>query len=246
MTRKKRLIIALACSATIAGSVSAQMDMTAVPVNLYACVLHDDSEWGDVAELDKDLMKWVKKSDPGHSLWQLTPQWRGAEGEFDLGYLGAWESGESMAEGMTAWTTKGRELAMAYADKMDCGHSLMASMTVIEPATSPPGDGVIWFSQCSLAEGAKLSDAAAAHKAYGDAIAEKTGVKSGGAWLFLPALGTGDVEFDYYHVAGFEGYSGLGSGFDAHFNDNGWKSMSDAYDGVVSCAVPNLYDVKAM
>ncbi|MEQ8517391.1 MAG: hypothetical protein RIC38_17465 [Chromatocurvus sp.] len=246
MTHNQLVAIALACGVTFAGSASAQMTSTYAPINLYGCVLNDDSSWDDVAELDKDLMNWMKKSDPSQSLWQLTPQWRGAEGEFDLGYLGAWESGKSMGEGMAAWTTSGREVAMAYGEKMECSHSLMASMTVIEPATSPPGDGVIWFSECTLADGATLKDAAAAHKAYGEAITEKTGMESGGAWMFMPTLGTGDLEFDYYHVAGFDGYAALGSGFDAHFNEDGWKAMGSAYDGVVSCTIPNVYDVKAM
>ena len=62
------------------------------------------------------------------------------------------------------------------------------------------------------------------------------------SWAFLPALGFGDVKFDYYHVESWASYADLGAGFDGYFNKGGWKTDNEAMTGTASCGSPNLYD----
>lgn len=232
---------AVACGVALSVGAGAQT-MQAVPLDMYACSLKEGVTYADVDKMDEKFVKWVKKNDSGQTSWRFLPQWR-EDSEIDLAYLATWENGAAMAKGMKAWTSpSGREVGMAYGEIMDCNHSLAASMPINVPEDYVPGGGIAWFSRCTLAEDATMMDAMAAHKEY---AAEMAAMGSNGlGWMVVPSVGFGDTEFDYYHVAAFEGgYEAFGAGFDTFYNGGGMQVMMKATDGVVSCASPNVYDV---
>jgi hypothetical protein len=74
----------------------------------------------------------------------------------------------------------------------------------------------------------------------------EAGAPEAASWVFLPGLGFGDVDFDYYQVVSWPTYTGFGSAFDAFFNNGGWKAQTEAMTDTVECQSPNLYDSRLM
>lgn len=228
------------CGALLSISVLAQTAPTFYPVDLYACTLNEGVTLKDAGEMDKKFAKWAMENDPAQTSWRLLPQWLEASTDmkFDVGYIGTWMSGEKMGAGMKAWTTPGNDVAMEYGEMMSCVHSIGASTPINVPEDYEPGSGLLWFSRCTLSDGATMSDALMAHKEYSETMA---GSGSGSAsWMLLPGLGFGDMEFDYYQVSGFRGYEELGAGFDSFYNGGGVQMMMQMSE-TTECASPNLY-----
>ncbi|EAQ98545.2 hypothetical protein [Congregibacter litoralis] len=216
------------------------MEMQFAPTELMTCAYKEGKDNDDLKKLTNAFTKWVKKNDTAYTYYLLSPNWHEDASDWDFAWVGSWTSGAGMGAGYDAWMNDDDDVGAMFQDVMDCNYSL-ASVTPIqgEDDDGPWERGVVWFSRCELDDDAGLSDAIGAHRTMASAMTDmgQTSV----SWAFLPALGFGDVEFDYYHVQAWPSYSQLGSGFDNYFNKGGWKVQADAQDDVVECASPNLY-----
>lgn len=213
------------------------------PVELMACTFKEDKDWDDLREVAGKFSKWAKKHDKDYSFWTISPRFR-EDSEMDFAWIGGWSSGAAMGAGWDAWIEDDDDLGEMFEETMDCDSSLAAVTDIYVPTDDWAEEerGVLWFSRCHVAEGKVLSDAVAAHRIVDSAMSEMGA--PGNSWAFVPALGFGDVEFDYYHVQSWADYATLGTGFDAFFNSGGWKVDADAMAGTASCESPNLYDFR--
>ncbi len=216
----------------------------AVPLELFSCAWEDGKGMKDLMKASERFNKWADKHDMKYSAWTITPQFRSSEQPFDVGWIGAWQSGEALGAGMQAWQDNGAEEAQEFADVMDCtgAHGLMSSVALNMPQGEPSKAPLVQFSSCSVNDGKTAEDAYNAHKAFSDYMVSQGGQAA--AWLLYPALGAGDIDFDYYAVSAYASYAQLGVAFEAYVNGDGWKKAQNELFSVVSCDNPRLYDGK--
>jgi len=230
-------------STALPGEAHAQ-DGTALeftPVEMMACSFKEDKEWDHLDKLTEAFNKWLKKGDKDYTYWTFEPVFR-EDNELDFAWIGGWTSGAMFGKSWDNWFDDDNDVGKLFNETADCVNSLASVTTIRAPADGWPEAGVTWFSRCTLEEGVSLRDAASAHGAMGSAMADMGSPAA--SWLFLPALGFGDVEFDYYHVESWDDFATLGAGFDAYFNQGGWMKANELMDDVTQCASPNLYRYK--
>ena len=215
--------------------------MAAQPVELYACTFRDGKGMKDLEKANNDFKKWAASNTSGHSAWMITPQFRSMETEFHVGWIGAYQSAEAFGASVDKWVNASGSVSQAYFDVVDCGHAMMSSYATGGQGDAP-GDGVVWFSRCSLEGDASVADAAAGHARVA-AMMQEVGA-GGSSWVFVPGLGSGDAEFDYYHVAAWPSYPAFAKAWEAYVNGGGMAKADALLEGASSCKSPNMYDAQ--
>lgn len=212
------------------------------PVEFFACNWQDGKGMADLEKVNKKFVAWVAKNDAKYSAWILTPQLH-AGVDFDVGWLGGWPDAVSFGKGQDAWMSGGRELAAEFANVMDCsaGHQMATSVVITAP-DSPPGNGVVMFSECTMQEGKMPNEAVAAHREVGKAM-KGMGSKAS-SWLFYPGIGAGNIDFHYWSVIAFKNYSEMGVSQEMYINGGGWSKAMSILAPVSRCRSPELYDVR--
>jgi hypothetical protein len=215
---------------------------TASPLDFQACKFLSGKGMADLDEVSEQFRQYANKNDFAYSAWTLTPEYQSGAG-YDVGWLGAWPDGESYGVSMEKWQTDAtaRALLAKFSKVMDCGghHELSFSWPINAPDAMPT-DGVLMIYECSLEDGKTLEDAYAAHLEFGT-------VKKGlgfldNSWMFVPAIGSGDIDFDYRHAVIFYRYSDLGVAMDVYANGGGRQSRDKILAGTSSCKVPTLFN----
>lgn len=214
---------------------------SAQPVELYACTFREGKSMKDLEKANANFQKWAASNTSGHSAWMITPQFRSMDGEFHVGWIGAYESAADFGSSVDKWVNASGSVSQAYTDTVDCSHAMMSSYATGGQGNAP-GDGVVWFSRCSLEDDASVADAVAGHARVA-AMMEEMGA-GGSSWVFVPALGSGDAEFDYYHVAAWPSYPAFAAAWEAYVNGGGRNKADELNEGTSSCKSPNLYDAK--
>lgn len=241
MNRILTAVSAVAVAVSFSASVQAQDRPRAVPVEMFSCSWRDGKGMDDLMGVAGKWNKWAEKNAAAYSAWVITPQYRALEESFGVGWIGSWPDGATMGEVSQKWVHGDHGLGQAFDEVVDCSdsHVLMTTMAV-HAGDGPPADGLVMFSSCTLEEGATDAAAAAAHGKASAALRGK-GLEAN-SWLFYPALGFGDVDFDYYLVSTFKDYAALGNGFEVMTNKGGWDERMAAMKGVTSCDSPRVYD----
>jgi hypothetical protein len=241
------LLMAAALAAAAASGAQAEnhQQPTFVPVDMMSCSFKEGKDWDDLEALNKTFIKWLKQQDPVYTYWIFTPRYHESN-EFDFAWLGGWADGNAMGAGWDAWVKSGGgDAGEAFAETVECSASLATSLEVTRVEGAWPATGITWFARCELQGDATIFDALAAHQTA--AVEMNSMAPPSSSWLFLPALGQGDPDFDYWHVQAWDSYASLGAGFEAYFNGGGWST--DAQIGlneVEMCDLPNLYDFRLM
>lgn len=210
-----------------------------VPVEFFACHWQDGKGIEDLKKVGKAFAAWADKSDSGYSAWVLTPQFHSGL-DFDVGWLGAWPDGKAMGKSMDNWLAEGGELAADFAKVMSCGSHEMATSMRLNAPKGPPGNGLVMFSQCSMADGKMLTDAISAHQKVATMMAEMGSKHS--SWVFYPGPGAGDIDFDYWQVLAFNSYAEFGAGYDMYMNGGGMKKAMAAMKNVSACKRAVVFD----
>lgn len=243
MNKLRHLVVAVCFLAVSGAGFAQQARESALPVELFACQWQDGKDMEDLRKVTERFNSWADKRDSAYNAWTLIPVFRTAEEGLDVGWIGSWGSGPEMGASLGTWMSEGRDMAADFNEVIDCSdaHALMASYAVNAPE-GPPGDGLVWFSSCTLGEGVSIDQAMAAHRKVAAMMREMGGKAS--SWVFVPALGAGDIEFDYYHVVLHDSYADLGSNFDRYFNSGGYSRAAASMQDVASCDSPRLYDAR--
>jgi hypothetical protein len=214
----------------------------AAPADFQACNFRQGKGMADLDKVSAQFREYANKSDFAYSAWTLVPRYHTNSG-FDVGWLGTWPDGESYGVSMDKWQTdtEARALQAKFNQVMDCSdrQELSFSWPVNAPNATPT-DGVLMVYECSLADGKSLEDAYATHLEWGT-------VKKGlgfldNSWMFVPAIGTGDVDFDYRHLVIFYRYSDLGAAMEVYANGGARQTREKIYAGTTSCQTPNILD----
>lgn len=224
-----------------APAVSEENEAVVSPVELFACTFKEGKGHGDLEKINEKFAKWSKKKDPGYSAWTITPQFRTNDGEFDVGWIGSWQTGSGMGKGLDSWMSDSEGLGKAYGEVIECSHSLVSSVAINAP-DGPPNDGVVWFSSCSLNEGKNHNQAFEAHKQLAAAMRQMGG--KGRSWLMYPVFGFKDADFDYYSVVAFNNYEELGEAWHLWTNGRGYEKHGPGLMSVVTCDSPRVYDAR--
>ncbi len=237
-----RMTVGAALFATLTTAPAyADNHMTAQPVELYGCTFRDGKGMKDLEKANANFKKWAATNTSGHSAWMITPQFRSTETEFHVGWIGAYQSAADFGASADKWVNASGAVSQAYADTVDCSHAMMAAYATGGPEEEP-GDGVVWFSRCSLEDDASFADAAASH-AQVTSMMQEMGA-GGSSWMFVPGLGSGEADFDYYHVAAWPSYPAFAKAWEAYVNGGGMAKAAQVYEGVSTCKSPNMYDAQ--
>lgn len=236
---KKYLAAALVFTAAQFGpaqTVQAQEAAPPAPVEAFYCNFIPGKGMKDLKPVAERMSNWAAKNDPTYSAWILTPMF--AHGKLpQVIWLGSNPNGNDFGKGMTNWLSSGTEIQAAFDAVVDCsmGHFL-ASSTEINAPEGIPGDGVVMFSQCTLAQGSDFSKAVAAHKMVSRDM-RALGTK-GSTWAFWPMLGGGDINFDYWGVSTFNSWQDYFNAYEIYVNGGGWQKFGQHLAGVTNCMEP--------
>ena len=235
------LAMSVAC---VQGVQAADAPVKAVPLELYACAWQEGKGMQDLQKVNEKFVKWSKKHQQNYSAWTITPQFRSSDQPFDVGWIGAWKDGATMGSGIQAFHSDGTEMAAAFDEVVDCtnSHALFSSVMLNAPKGGGSKTPLVQFSSCSINEGKTPNDAHKAHKAFSDFMIGKGGQSA--SWMLWPALGAGDIDFEYFAVSAYESYAQLGIAFEAYANGGGWQKVRDELYSVVTCDEPRLYNGK--
>jgi hypothetical protein len=210
------------------------------PVDFRACNFRDGKGMKDLEKVNASFREYANKHDFGYAAWVLTPEYF-ADAGFDVGWLGAWTDAESFGVSMEKWNAPGNQVAAEFNTVIDCSlrHEMASSLPINAPASTPV-NGIVMFYECSLEEGKTLNNAYAAHLEAGQAMKGKGSLAM--SWFYTPALASGEIDFDYYHVVAFSRYSDMGATMEMYVNGGGQDLQREILGGTASCRTPVVMD----
>ena len=245
---KKRLIVATALSIVSVGGASSALALEQqakqAPVDFRACIFRDGKSMKDLEKVNAKFRQYANQNDFAYAAWVLTPQYHSGAG-FDVGWLGSWPDNESFGLSMEKWNAPGNEVAAEFDRVIDCslGHEMASSLPINAPESTPV-NGSVMFYECSLNDGKTLSDAYTAHLDAGQVMKAKGSLAM--SWFYTPALGAGDIDYDYYHVVAFSRYSDMGATMELYINGGGREEQQNILASVSSCKTPVTFDAMSV
>jgi hypothetical protein len=220
-------------------ALAAEQSPKASPLDFQACNFRSGKGMADLDKVSEEFREYVNKNDFAYSAWTLTPQYYSGAG-FDVGWLGAWPDGVSYGVSEEKWRNTGGDIAAKFNQVLDCGGRQLAFSWPISAPEGTPADGVLLVYECALEEGKTLQDAYAAHMKWGTA---KKGLGYlDNSWMWIPAVGVGDIDFDYRHAVVFYRYSDMGDTMEKYANEGGIQAREKILGGISSCKTPTILD----
>lgn len=245
MNKAAALLFSIALGCWTQGALAQANASKAAALEAFFCNFQPGKGMKDLMAVANTFNKWASKNDPGYSAWILTPDF----GQFatlpQVVWLGSNASGNEMGKGLDGWKSSGNDIQKDFDSVIACGSHSVASSVEINAPDGPPGDGVVMFSQCSIAEGSDWQKAIAAHKKYATAM-RGLGTK-GSNWLFFPMIGApAEMPFDYWGVSTFKSWTDYFSAYEIYVNGGGWQKAMESMQGAASCAAgsPSVWSVK--
>ncbi len=232
MNRLLTVVSMFAIALGFTGPTSAQNN-SASPVEAFYCDLREGHDLKDLMEVAEDLDEWADDQDASYSAWVLTPQFTSGPVP-DFIWLGSWSDYANMGAGMDEWMEDDDDLGEAFNEVSDCSSAhVLASSVEVRAEGGPPGDGLVMFSRCNIDEDSNGMEAIEAHRGVSAMMAGK-GAK-GSSWVFFPALGGGDLDYDYLSVLHFDNWTDYGNGLQHWVNGGGRQEGAKIMDGVSVC-----------
>ena len=247
MKAQRHVITALMfmVAVTVGNSQVQAQDAGSSPLEAFYCSLRDGQSMDDLMQVASRFSKWADKNSPDYSAWILTRAFVQGDQLPQMIWLGSNPTGASMGKLFDAYQKTGGDLAAAFDKVVDCsgGHGLATSVEINAP-DGPPGDGVVMFSQCSIADGSDWMKAVEAHKAFSGEMRSMGGKNSN--WAFFPMLGGVAPDFDYWAVSTFNNWTDYFGAYDLYTNGEGWKKAMATFKGVTNCnkRPPTVWNVK--
>lgn len=223
----------------VASAAAADWTAEAAPVDFRACNYREGKGFQDLEKVNAQFRRYANEHNYDYAAWMLHPQYH-TELDFDIGWLGAWPSGEAFGVSMENWMTEGGDVQAAYNEVLDCsGRHEMALSLPINAPESTPEDGLLMFYACHLKEGNTIADAYKAHLDAGTVMKGRGSLAV--SWFFEPVVGAATDRPDYYHVLGFYRYSDLGATMDLYVK-GGRTAQQKILSKVASCQTPVIFD----
>lgn len=248
-----KILAASAASALVFGMGAAYADnheqeaRRFVPVETFTCNYRAGK---GPADLDKVIGNWNQWMDDNgaedYFAMTLTPHYFG-ENTFDVGWLGSWPSGEAMGRGTDTWMSKGSEIGQQFNEVLECNsHSNFATTELKSPGEGPAPDTlVLAFSDCTGPEDPeKWADLFNGVDAWSQYQTE-TGYHEG-TWMMFPVYGSGDMEFDFKMVSGWDNHTQNGQDYQRYGDQQDWDKHGELVGGLMDCDVARVYDAKVL
>ena len=214
--------------------------LKAAPVDFRACTFRDGKGMKDLEKVAEKFRAYANQHDFNYAAWTLVPQYQRAV-PYDVGWLGSWPSNEAFGVSMEKWRNTGTGLAEDFDAVMDCsGWHELAMWVPVTASGSTPEAGVLMISRCTLNEGKTSRDALNAHVEFGNYMRGLGSMAQ--SWLFYPTLGTGAIDFDYYHAIAFYRYSDMGAAMELYTNGGGYQQAEKVLHPVSDCEAPVVFD----
>lgn len=214
--------------------------LKAAPVDFRACTFRDGKGMKDLDKVAEKFRAYANKNDFNYAAWTLVPQYHRAV-PYDVGWLGSWPSNEAFGVSMEKWKSSGDGLAEEFDAVMDCsGWHELAMWVPVMASGSTPEAGVLMIARCTLNDGKTNRDALNAHIAFGNHMRGLGSMAQ--SWLFYPTLGTGVIDFDYYHAIAFYRYSDMGAAMELYTNGGGYQQAEKVLRPVSHCEAPVVFD----
>ncbi len=233
------VVVVVACSNAVAQDEEAT---GAVPVELYACSYNDGK---GPADLDVAIATWNAWADEAgfedYSAWTLAPFYFSPTQEFDFLWLGVSPDAKRLGRAQDAYLATGGVAQAAFAEVIDCAaHVNFASLQYKEPPERDnPSNIVITFSDCNMEEGKTFDDVEPALESWAEYRTEHG--SNAGMWVFFPAYGGGDAEFDFKWITSHANYEGLGADYD-QYSTAGYEKAGELFAGLLDCDESRAYN----
>lgn len=233
---KMFVVIALVVSTWAHNALAQEPADAPAPIEAFYCNFQDGKDMADLTKVAQRFSKWADENFSDYSAWILTPAFGQLADLPEVLWLGSNTSGIMMGKGQDAYMASGGDIQGEFDKVVDCYAHALASSVPVHAPDGPPGNGVVMFSQCSIAEGSDWSKATAAHKQFAGAMRELGANNSN--WLFFPMLGgPAGMAFDYWGVTTFGNWTEYFSAYELYVNGGGWQKQMEALDGVAGCGV---------
>lgn len=213
----------------------------ASPIELFACSYNEGKGPADLNKVADAWNAWADRQDlADYSAWTLVPYYSGPDQEFDLLWLGGSQKAASLGRAQDLWLATGGKEMEAFDDVMTCNmHANFATLRFKKPPKREnPGNIVISFTDCTMAEGVDFDDLVPNLMQWAD-YRESHGSTSG-MWVLFPAYGGGGEEFDFKFVTAWQNLEEQGADYD-QYNESGWKKGNELFQDKVSCDSSRVY-----
>lgn len=235
-TITQALLATLISFGLLAQYTAAQDNGKPTPLEAYFCNFQDGKTMADLEKVAARFSKWADKNAPDYTAWLLTPAFAQFNQTAEVIWFGSNPSGNSMGATIESYMASGGDLQADFDKVVDCGAHALASSVPVNVPDGPPTNGVVMFTECSMAEGNDWSRALAAHKSYSQSMRD-LGAKNSN-WLFFPMLGgMSDRDFDYWGVSTFGSWGDYFAAYELYVNGGGWQKGMEAMQGNASCKI---------
>ena len=231
---------ALAISSVWADGHDEGEGMRFVPVETYTCSYHDGKGPEDLAKASAFWNKWADKQGfDQYFAATVTPVYHGDD-TFDVGWIGAWTSGEAMGGNMDSWMSNGGEAAARFAEVVDCEtHSNFATTQMKAPAEDGPDNFYLTFSDCKVGDDPDWNQIMEGAGAWGEYMTEKG--YNNGMWMMFPVYGGGKEDYAYKAVESWDSFADLGRAYDMYGTGGDWAKHAELMGGGVMCDSARVY-----
>jgi len=210
------------------------------PVELWACSY---KERKDADDFNRALRMMVEATgDVPYAAYQLMPNFRGPDQDFDFIYIGVWPDGTTMGRDMANYAQH-TDVIEAWDEAVDCPvSSLYASYRIqaIEDDGNGSGNFILTFSDCKVAHGNSNGQALGALRRYNDYRVANGMTIPTFAWF--PAFGGGNAEFDFKLIQAYSGPQHFGDAWSWFVDHAAYETLGDMTDGIVDCDEARVYN----
>jgi hypothetical protein len=217
-----------------------------IPVDLFACTYNEGKGPADLDTAADAWNAYVDDSDQkdAYAAWTLTKHYAGEEQDFDVIWLGAWKDGNAMGAGWQNYLETGGDAAAGFASVMDCGApNNFGSVRHRAPPGGTPGNGVMVFSDCTLADGVTSAMHAVNMKKW-VAVLDEAEVESGIFHWYPIFGGGGDTGFDFKSISVFADHVAFGDMYQKMTNGGLYRKNRAIFRDSVSCDVARVYNAQ--
>jgi hypothetical protein len=230
---------------SLAGGAQSQENNEPVIVELYGCTFNDGNDMSDLMGVTRRWNAWADgKGVTNYTAELLTPYLYSTAFPYDVIWLGVYPNAEAMGAGQAVWLAEGDAMQAAFEEVLTCGvHAQYAGLAAHIPANPPDASddsvGLTAFQDCSLHAERMIPDALAAHRQWGEFLAEHGSDNFMGT--IIPIAGEDpDADYDYKAVTGFSSVEAYGK-FLATVIPGGLERAGQLFGRVAECDTSRVY-----
>jgi hypothetical protein len=215
--RSKTIASSAIASVTLCTTALAQTDEppNIVSIEMYGCNYQEGNDMSDFMSVVDQWNEWAdERGISNYEASVLTPYYFSPAMPYDVLWLGVSSSEEDMGSVQAEWLANGREVNAEFGEVVDCDVHMLFAATATHVPQGPmvQNDGMVdllSFQDCSLINESNAIEALAAHREWGDHMAENGSDVFMGA-MFPVAGENPSADYNYKAVMNFSSAEALG------------------------------------